>query len=83
MMRNDLDLDALEQALNDRDTDALLVHQGDRGSQHDCDRSSHRVVLLGACQVAQRFDNGARGECHSWSCVTASAKAAAPARSAR
>ncbi len=32
-LRTDLALDALEQALYDRDTDAPLVHHSDRGSQ--------------------------------------------------
>jgi transposase InsO family protein len=33
-MRSDLALDALEQALHDRETDAPLVHHSDRGSQY-------------------------------------------------
>ena len=33
-MKTDLVLDALEQALHDRETDAGLVHHSDRGSQY-------------------------------------------------
>lgn len=45
-MRTDLALDALEQALYDRDTDAGLVHHSDRGAQHGLNRSSQQVMCL-------------------------------------
>jgi len=44
-LRSDLDRDALEQALYDRDTDADLVHHSDRGGQPRFNRSlQHGVV---------------------------------------
>ncbi|GAB1344304.1 hypothetical protein MASR1M101_34310 [Gemmatimonas sp.] len=44
-MRTDLALDALEQALYDRQTDGQLIHHSDRGSQGGFNRSSqHRVM---------------------------------------
>ena len=46
-MRTDLALDALEQALCDRDTDASLVHHSDRGSQYLSIRYTERLSDAG------------------------------------
>jgi putative transposase len=46
-MRTDLALDALEQALYDRDTDAALVHHSDRGSQYLSIRYTERLADAG------------------------------------
>jgi transposase InsO family protein len=46
-MRSDLALDALEQALYDRDTDATLVHHSDRGSQYLSIRYTERLAEAG------------------------------------
>jgi putative transposase len=46
-MRSDLALDALEQALYDRDTDAGLIHHSDRGSQYLAIRYTDRLVEAG------------------------------------
>lgn len=43
-MRTDLALDALEQALHDRETDERLIHHSDRGSQPRFNRSSQQSV---------------------------------------
>lgn len=45
--RTDLALDALEQALYDRDTDAPLVHHSDRGSQYLAIRYTGRLLEAG------------------------------------
>jgi transposase InsO family protein len=44
-LRSDLALDALEQALYDRDTDADLVHHSDRGVQGEFKGSSQRFGI--------------------------------------
>ena len=46
-LRTDLTLDALEQALYDRDTDAGLIHHSDRGSQYLAIRYTDRLLELG------------------------------------
>jgi putative transposase len=46
-MRSDLVLDALEQALFDRETDARLIHHNDRGAQYLCIRYSERLAEAG------------------------------------
>ena len=46
-MRSDLALDALEQALYDRETDAGLVHHSDRGSQYLAIRYTDRLAEAG------------------------------------
>jgi len=46
-LRTDLALDALEQALYDRDTDAPLVHHSDRGSQYLAIRYTGRLLEAG------------------------------------
>jgi putative transposase len=46
-MRTDLALDALEQALCDRETDAALVHHSDRGSQYVSIRYTERLAEAG------------------------------------
>jgi putative transposase len=46
-LRTDLALDALEQALYDRDTDAPLVHHSDRGSQYLAIRYTDRLLEAG------------------------------------
>jgi transposase InsO family protein len=46
-LRTDLALDALEQALYDRDTDAPLVHHSDRGSQYLAIRYTERLLEAG------------------------------------
>ena len=47
-MRSDLALDALEQALCDRTTDAALVHHSDRGSQDLSIRSPNACPMPGS-----------------------------------
>jgi transposase InsO family protein len=46
-LRSDLALDALEQALYDRDTDADLVHHSDRGGQYLSIRYTERLAEAG------------------------------------
>ena len=46
-MRSDLALDALEQALHDRETDTALVHHSDRGSQYLSIRYTERLAAAG------------------------------------
>lgn len=46
-MRSDLALDALEQALYDRETDRPLVHHSDRGSQYLAIRYTERLADVG------------------------------------
>ena len=46
-LRSDLALDALEQALYDRETDAPLVHHSDRGVQYLCIRYTERLADAG------------------------------------
>jgi transposase InsO family protein len=46
-MRSDLALDALEQALYDRETDAALVHHSDRGGQYLSIRYTERLADAG------------------------------------
>ena len=46
-MRSDLALDALEQALYDRETDAALVHHSDRGAQYLSIRYTERLADAG------------------------------------
>lgn len=46
-MRSDLALDALEQALYDRETDAALVHHSDRGGQYLSIRYTERLAAVG------------------------------------
>ena len=46
-LRTDLALDALEQALYDRETDGPLVHHSDRGSQYLAIRYTDRLLAAG------------------------------------
>ncbi len=46
-MRSDLALDALKQALYDRETDAGLIHHSDRGSQYLAIRYTDRLAEAG------------------------------------
>ncbi len=46
-LRSDLALDALEQALYDRDTDGRLVHHSDRGTQYLSIRYTERLAEAG------------------------------------
>jgi transposase InsO family protein len=46
-MRSDLALDALEQALYDRETDGGLIHHSDRGSQYLAIRYTERLAAAG------------------------------------
>ena len=46
-MRTDLALDALEQAVYDRETDAGLVHHSARGSQYLSIRYTERLAAVG------------------------------------
>jgi putative transposase len=46
-LRSDLALDALEQALYDRDTDAGLIHHSDRGTQYLSIRYTERLAEAG------------------------------------
>jgi transposase InsO family protein len=52
-MRTDLALDALEQAVYDRETDDTLVHHSDRGSQGGFNRSSQHLTRRG-CDVRSK-----------------------------
>ena len=57
-MRSDLVLDALEQALYDRETDAQLVHHSDRGVQCLSVRYTERLAAAGvAASVGSRGDS--------------------------
>ena len=57
-MRSDLALDALEQALADRDTDGPLVHHSDHGGQYLCIRYTERLAEAGiAPSVGSRGDS--------------------------
>jgi transposase InsO family protein len=57
-LRSELTLDALEQALYDRETDAPLVHHSDRGSQYLCIRYTERLAEAGiAPSVGSRGDS--------------------------
>jgi transposase InsO family protein len=57
-MRSDLVLDALEQALHDRETDDALVHHSDRGVQYLSMRYSERLADAGiAPSVGGRGDS--------------------------
>ena len=56
-LRSDLALDALEQALYDRDTDGPLVHHSDRGSQYLAIRYTDRLLEAGIeASVGSRGD---------------------------
>jgi putative transposase len=56
-MRTDLALDALEQAVYDRETDARLVHHSDRGSQYLSIRYTERLAAAGIeASVGSRGD---------------------------
>ena len=56
-MRTDLVLDALEQALCDRDTDSTLVCHNDRGSQYVSIRDTERLATAGIdASVGRRGD---------------------------
>ncbi len=56
-LRSDLALDALEQALYDRETDAGLIHHSDRGSQYLAFRYTDRLAAAGiASSVGSRGD---------------------------
>jgi transposase InsO family protein len=60
-MRTDLVLDALEQALCDRETDGQLVHHSDRGSQYVSMRYTERLAAAGVApsvgSVGDAYDN--------------------------
>lgn len=60
-MRTDLVLDALEQALHDRETDGQLVHHSDRGSQYVSMRYTERLAEVGVApsvgSVGDAYDN--------------------------
>ena len=57
-MRSDLVLDALKQALHDRETDAQLVHHSDRGVQYLSVRYTERLAEAGiAASVGSRGDS--------------------------
>ncbi|GJG89435.1 transposase [Gemmatimonadetes bacterium T265] len=60
-MRTDVVLDALEQALHDRETDAGLVHHSDRGAQYVSMRYSERLAAAGIApsvgSAGDAFDN--------------------------
>lgn len=57
-MRTDLALDALEQALYDRETDAGLVHHSDRGAQYLSVRYTERLGQAGIeASVGSRGDS--------------------------
>ena len=60
-MRTDLVLDALEQALCDRETDGQLVHHSDRGSQYVSMRYTERLAIAGVApsvgSVGDAYDN--------------------------
>ena len=56
-MRTDLALDALEQAVYDRETDSALVHHSDRGSQYLSIRYTERLAAAGIeASVGSRGD---------------------------
>jgi transposase InsO family protein len=56
-MRTDLALDALEQAVYDRETDGALVHHSDRGSQYLSIRYTERLAAAGIeASVGSRGD---------------------------
>jgi transposase InsO family protein len=56
-MRTDLVLDALEQAVYDRETDGRLVHHSDRGSQYLSIRYTERLAAAGIeASVGSRGD---------------------------
>jgi putative transposase len=56
-MRTDLALDALEQAVYDRETDRALVHHSDRGSQYLSIRYTERLAAAGIeASVGSRGD---------------------------
>jgi transposase InsO family protein len=60
-MKTDLVLDALEQALHDRETDAGLVHHSDRGVQYLSVRYSERLAVAGVApsvgSTGDSYDN--------------------------
>lgn len=60
-MRTDLVLDALEQALYDRETEAGLVHHSDRGSQYVSMRYTERLSVAGVApsvgSAGDAYDN--------------------------
>lgn len=60
-MRTDLVLDALEQALCDRETDGQLVHHSDRGSQYVSMRYTERLAIAGVApsvgSAGDAYDN--------------------------
>ena len=60
-MRSELVLDALEQALHDRETDARLVHHSDRGSQYVSMRYTERLTTAGVApsvgSAGDAYDN--------------------------
>ena len=60
-MKTDLVLDALEQALHDRETDAALVCHSDRGSQYVSMRYTERLATAGVApsvgSVGDAYDN--------------------------
>jgi len=60
-MRTDLVLDALEQALHDRETDGRLVVHSDRGSQYVSMRYTERLAAAGVApsvgSVGDAYDN--------------------------
>jgi transposase InsO family protein len=57
-LRSDLALDALEQALYDRDTDAGLIHHSDRGTQYLSIRYTERLAEAGLeASVGSRGDS--------------------------
>jgi transposase InsO family protein len=60
-MRTELVLDALEQALHDRELDGRLIVQTDRGSQYVAMRYTDRVLAAGAApsvgRVGDAYDN--------------------------
>ena len=57
-MRTDLALDALEQAVYDRETDGALVHDSDRGSQPGFNRSSQQSVFTWIVRVHRALRQG-------------------------
>src|SRR5690606_25909340 len=60
-MRTSLVLDALEQALHDRETDGQLVHHSDRGSQPGFNRSSQQGWLAPIVGIHSAPRGGQRG----------------------
>lgn len=66
-VRADLALDAREQALGDRDTDARLVHHCDRGSQSLSVRLAERLV-----EVGMEPSVGSRGDSHDYALAESS-----------